>query len=192
MKSRERSCGGAPRRWRLGRRHASSADAAARDAVDAASPPGGRCAKMSRPFAPGTAGLPALQRCGLGGDRAPFYAIDATPHKFRQQPELRRAAPRPASLTRPLRLRVHPPASARGQTTRALPWEEAKARLLRLGIKGAQQPARARELFPSPARARRAWTSSNDHGFFCYSVQMWRIRKKAALRPTDPLSQASV
>ena len=41
-----------------------------------------------------------------GRRRAPLYAIDATPHKFRQQPELRLAAPRPSSSTRPLRLRV--------------------------------------------------------------------------------------
>ena len=111
-------------------------------------------------------------------------------------PAAARAPPSRAAFRKPHETasppRAHPPASARGQTTRALPWEEAKARLLRLGIKGAQQPARARELFPSPARARRAWTSSNDHGFFCYSVQIWRIRKKAALPPTDPLSQASV
>ena len=75
------------------------------DAVDAASSLGGRRANVPRP-PPGTPGLSALQRCGLGGDRAPLYAIDATPHKFRQQPELRPSGPRCAYSTRPLRLRV--------------------------------------------------------------------------------------
>ena len=62
-------------------------------------------AQMSRatPWHAWTAGAAALR---AGRRRAPLYAIDATPHKFRQQPELRLAAPRPASLTRPLRLRV--------------------------------------------------------------------------------------
>ena len=50
-----------------------------------------------------TAGAAALR---VGRRRAPLYAIDATRHKSRQQPELRRAAPRSSSLTRPLRLRV--------------------------------------------------------------------------------------
>ena len=75
------------------------------DAIDAASSLGGHRANVPRP-PPGTPGLPELQRCGLGGERAPLYAIDATRHKFRQQPELRRAPPRCPSFTRPLRLRV--------------------------------------------------------------------------------------
>ena len=100
-------------------------------------------------------------------------------------PPSRAASRKPHETASPPR--AHPPASARGQTTRALPWEEAKARLLRLGIKGAQQPARARELFPSPARARRAWTSSNDHGFFCYPVQIW-ANSQTSFAPHRPLS----
>ena len=101
-------------------------------------------------------------------------------------PTSRASFPKPDETASPPR--AHPPASARGQTIRALPWEDANARLLRLGIKVAPRPARPGEIFPSPARARRAWTRSNDHGFFCYPVEIWRIRKKPALRPTDPLS----
>ena len=43
--------------------------------------------------------------------------------------------------------RAHPPASARGQTIRALPWEDATARFLQLGFEVARRPVRARELF---------------------------------------------
>ena len=50
-----------------------------------------------------TAGAAALR---AGRRRAPLYAIDATRHEFRQQAELRRAAPRSPSPTRPLRLHV--------------------------------------------------------------------------------------
>ena len=50
-----------------------------------------------------TAGAAASR---AGRTRAPLYAIDATPHEFCQQPELRRAALRSPSHTRPLRLRV--------------------------------------------------------------------------------------
>ena len=71
-------------------------DGVARDAADSASSPGGRRANVPRPLS-GTPGLPELLRCGLGGDRAPLYAIDATRHKFRQQPELRRSGPRCAA-----------------------------------------------------------------------------------------------
>ena len=74
------------------------------DAIDAASPPGGRRANV--PPAPRHAWTGAAAASRAARDRAPLYAIDATPHKFRQQPDLRRALPRSLSPTRPLRLRV--------------------------------------------------------------------------------------
>ena len=48
-----------------------AADGVGRDAVDAASSLGGHCANVPGP-PPGTAGLPALQRRGLGGHAHPF------------------------------------------------------------------------------------------------------------------------
>ena len=122
------------------------------------------------------------------------YVIHITRRGF----EAARPPPSPSTFLKPHETaspsRAHPPASACGQTTRALPWEDANARLLRLGIKVAPRPARPGEIFPSPARARRAWTSSNDHGFFCYPVQIWANSQTSfrPMRPTDPLSIFSV
>ena len=69
-----------------------------------------------------------------------------------QIPPAARAPPSPAALSKlhetPSPSRAHPPASARGQTTRALPWEDATARFLQLGFEVARRPVRARELFP--------------------------------------------
>ena len=69
-----------------------------------------------------------------------------------QIPPAARAPPSRTSLPNPHETasapRAHPPAPARGQTIRALPWEDATARFLQLGFEVARRPARARELFP--------------------------------------------
>ena len=74
------------------------------DAIDAASPPGGRRANV--PPTPWHAWTDGAAASRAGRRRAPLYAINATRHEFRQQAELRRAAPRSPSPTRPLRLHV--------------------------------------------------------------------------------------
>ena len=114
------------------------------------SPPGGRCAKF-RPAAwhAWNVGAAASR---AGRRRAPLYAIDATPHKFRQQPELRLAVPRPSSSTRPLRLRVRilqpRPVARRSERFRGRTRTHA---CFGWGSREARRP-RARELFPySPA-----------------------------------------
>ena len=181
----DRSCGVAPRRWRLGRRQGCSADGAARDAVDAASSPGGRREKMCRPLpgTPGTPGLALLQRRGLGGDAHPFTPSTRHVTNSASSPRLRRAAPRCAkpheTASAP---RAHPPASARGQTIRALPWEDATARFLQLGFEGARRPASCTRAFlysPTVARfdPRQAGQTLN-HGFPRWPVHKPSFRKK--------------
>ena len=119
---------------------------------------------------------PRRYRCGFVAGRAsrkcpaptPWHAWTAraaalragrrtrTPLRHRrdtsQIPPAARAPPSPAALSKlhetPSPSRAHPPASARGQTTRALPWEDATARFLQLGFEVARRPVRARELFP--------------------------------------------
>ena len=59
-------------------------------------------------------------------------------------PTSRASFPKPDETASPPR--AHPPASARGQTIRALPWEDATARFLQLGFEVARRPVRAREL----------------------------------------------
>ena len=65
--------------------------------------------------------------------------------------------------------RAHPPASARGQTIRALPWEDAAARFLQLGFEVARRPASCTRAFPySPTVARfdpRQAGQTLNHGF---------------------------
>ena len=146
--------------------------------------PRGGVAQMSRAH--------SLARLDCWGCSAAGWAETRTPLRHRRDtsripaagraPTSRASFPKPDETASPPR--AHPPASARGQTIRALPWEDANARLLRLGIKVAPRPARPGEIFPSPARARRAWMIT---GFFVTPCKYGRIRKPA-LPPTDPLS----
>ena len=88
--------------------------------------------------------------CGAAG-----WAETRTPLRHRRDtsqipaaaraPHSRAASLKPPETASPPR--AHPPASARGQTIRALPWEDATARFLQLGFEVARRPVRARELF---------------------------------------------
>ena len=124
-------------------------DGVARDAVDAASSLGGHRANVPRP-PPGT---PGLQRCGLGGDAHPF--TPSTRHVTNSASSPSSADPgrvaQPHETASPPR--AHPPASARGQTIRALPWEDATARFLQLGFEVAQWAASRRRARGSPGAA---------------------------------------
>ena len=82
-------------------------------------------------------------------------------------PTSRASFPKPDETASPPR--AHPPASARGQTIRALPWEDANARLLRLGIKGGSTTSCTRAFPYSPTVARfdpRQAGQTPNHGFF--------------------------
>ena len=78
--------------------------------------------------------------------------------------------------------RAHPPASARGQTIRALPWEDAAARFLQLGFEVARRPASCTRAFPySPTVARfdpRQAGQTPNHGFPRWPVHKPSFRKK--------------
>ena len=150
-----------------------------RDAVDAASSLGGHLANV--PHNP-------LARLDCRSCSAAGWAETRTPLRHRrdtsQIPPAARAPPSPAALSKlhetPSPSRAHHPASARGQTTRALPWEDATARFLQLGFEVARRPVRARELplFASVARfdPRQAGQTLN-HGFPRWPVQKPSFRK---------------
>ena len=158
-----------------------TADGVARDAVDAASSLGGHRANVPRP-PPGTPGLPELQRCGLGGTRTPLRHRRDTS----QIPSAARPPPSPSTFLKPHETaspsRAHPPASARGQTIRALPWEDAAARFLQLGFEVARRPASCTRAFPySPTVARfdpRQAGQTLNHGFPRWPVHKPSFRKK--------------
>ena len=98
----------------------------------------------------------SLARLDCRSCSAAGWAETRTPLRHRrdtsQIPPAARAPPSSATFLKPHETasapRAHPPASARGQTTRALPWEDATARFLQLGFEVARRPVRARELFP--------------------------------------------
>ena len=156
-----------------------TADGVARDAVDAASSLGGHRANVPRP-PPVTPGLPELQRCGLGGDGHHFTPSTRHVTNSASSPssaEPRRVPQPPETASAP---RAHPPASARGQTIRALPWEDATARFLQLGFEVARRPVRARELslFASVARFDpRQASQTLNHGFPRWPVHKPSFRK---------------
>ena len=96
----------------------------------------------------------------LGGHRA---NVPRPPLRHRrdtsQIPSAARPPPSPSTFLKPHETaspsRAHPPASARGQTIRALPWEDAAARFLQLGFEVARRPASCTRAFPySPTVAR--------------------------------------
>ena len=126
-----------------------------------------------------TAGAAALR---AGRRRAPLYAIDATRHKFRHQPELRRAAPRPTSPTRPLRLRVRilqprpvarRPSASVGGRDRTI-----SAARIRSGLTPGSC-TRASPLFASVARFDPSQAGQTlNHGFPRWPVQKPSFRKK--------------
>ena len=161
-----------------------TADGVARDAVDAASSLGGHRANVPRN---------PLARLDCRSCSAAGWAETRTPLRHRrdtsQIPPAARAPPSCAACRKPHETasapRTHPPASARGQTTRALPWEDANARLLRLGIKVAPRPARPGEIFPSPARARRAWMIT---GFFVTPCKYGRKQTNQLCPPPSAIS----
>lgn len=136
-------------------------------------------ARMSRPN-PGKPGLSALQRCRLGGDAHPFTPSTRHVTNSASSPssaEPRRVPQPPETASAP---RAHPPASARGQTIRALPWEDATARFLQLGFEVARRPVRARELslFASVARFDpRQASQTLNHGFPRWPVHKPSFRK---------------
>ena len=97
------------------------------------------------------------------------YVIHITRRGF----EAARPPPSPSTFLKPHETaspsRAHPPASARGQTIRALPWEDAAARFLQLGFEVARRPASCTRAFPySPTVARfdpRQAGQTLNHGF---------------------------
>ena len=97
-------------------------------------------------------------------------------------PTSRASFPKPDETASPPR--AHPPASARGQTIRALPWEDANARLLRLGIKGGSTTSCTRAFPYSPTVARfdpRQAGQTPNHGFPRWPVHKPSFRKKQAI-----------
>ena len=108
------------------------------------------------------------------------YVIHITRRGF----EAARPPPSPSTFLKPHETaspsRAHPPASARGQTIRALPWEDATARFLQLGFEVARRPVRARELslFASVARFDpRQASQTLNHGFPRWPVHKPSFRK---------------
>ena len=136
---------GGPRRRRLGRRHACSAVAPLSTPSMRLLPWAG-IAQMSRAH--------PLARLDCWSCSAAGWAETRTPLRHRrdtsQIPAAARPPPSPAASLKHHETasapRAHPPASARGQTIRALPWEDATARFLQLGFEVARRPVRAREL----------------------------------------------
>ena len=138
-------------------------------------------AQISRPL-PGTPGLTALRRRGLAETRTPLRHRRDTS----QIPPAARAPPSRAASRNTKETasppRAHHPASARGQTIRALPWEDANARFLQLGFEVARRPASCTRAFPySPTVARfdpRQAGQTPNHGFPRWPVHKPSFRKK--------------
>ena len=110
-----------------------------------------------------------------------------------RQPELRRAASAFRNHETASPPRAHPPASARGQTIRALPWRTRNARLLRLGIKGAG-PARTRAFPYSPTGGRfaRGMRVKPRITGFSMACSLGRASSTTIAAPPRPHQQALV
>ena len=130
----------------------------------------------------------SLARLDCWGCSAAGWAETRTPLRHRRDtsripaagraPTSRASFPKPDETASPPR--AHPPASARGQTIRALPWEDANARLLRLGIKGGSTTSCTRAFPYSPTVARfdpRQAGQTLNHGFPRWPVQKPSFRK---------------
>ena len=168
----DRSC-----RWRLGRRHPAQPMASPATLSMRLRPWAG-IAQMSR--------ARPLARLDCRSCSAAGWAETRTPLRHRrdtsQIPSAARAPPCRAASRKPHETASHPPASARGQTIRALPWEDASARFLQLGFEVARRPASCTRAFPySPTVARfdpRQAGQTLNHGFPRWPVHKPSFRKK--------------